>query len=1132
MSKSISLLKKTTAVTLAVLVALSTLFTAAFTADAKAKKYVKSVKVAKKSVSVKAGKTAKVKVTVKVSGKASKKFTVKSSKKSVAKAKVKGTNVVITAVKKGKAVITVTTKAKSKKGKKLTAKITANVKAGSTPTPTEPTIPVIPTEAPTAAPTAAPTEPATEAPSGATEAPTAPVTEAPSGATEAPTTVPEGTKLEKITVTAAPESIAVGATSQINVVSATEGAYIAKVEYASSNENIATVDANGVVTGKMANAAPVIITVKAYDAAGNTVNGTVGITVTGGQYPNAKISDVAENYVLAKGATRQLNPSAIDAGPEPTFNYVSDTPAVATVDDKGLITAVAAGEAKITVTVAGTTAQAVCVVTVKDSVGIASFKATHAKIFKLAFTAAVPKDDREKITITVKKGSATMDMKKEWAEDGSSVDLSTDANLEATDYTVAIASDTVSIDDENKTAKTTVEKYGIKDVKITTKRVNKIHGVRVYFDAIDNYGDKIKDTWADNFNWQLSCDDAQVKTTTFDLNYYNQDYVTLDNFGDNDNKVEVDKTVFGIQAILKTDESVKSGRVDIEVKSIKIAKVDIVDIELEGGAKHIYEETTNKTYKLVVDAVDNFGDPIDWEQYNPGTPYSLYNNEFNAYSEDKNLVSAPYFDPSTNELYIDVYAYEHGKAKIYAVAENPEYKTYDVEVLAARKPLRINFPDSSEYSLVAKEDKDVKIPVTFTDQYGDEMLKNAVDNSLFASTFSPTLSDNNLIASYDSSLEGDFVVYNAKNVSSSSTEKVNVTYSTYDDEMNLVQSSFIIKIDEERRPDSIKFKTAVPESIVVNETLNLEFQIIDNRGEAWQDNTFLTVDPITTGIDTYVHVSVGAINTDGTGTVTVTGLQDSTVNKDPKLPLKFKLTYGGDEIASTTFTPPTVTVYPNLGGTTEIQATPTPLQVNSGQTVKLTLQAMKSDTEKLTSYAHTYKDVQFTQEDTDSGKTATDFKDVVFKNGVAEVEIEAKLATDNLKFYATIDAAGYGYVYVETGQMVKVNVGTADHYNITLTKDSVYETTTVEVTCVDKNNNTVKSYNPTESHYVAIKDKEGKVVAPNDHFDSSFVDSNGKVIINFVDGVAIFDTDFHCWFNNSQVVTFTTGSITGSKTAD
>ena len=122
------LFKKTTSAALAVLVAVSTLFSFGISAEAKAKSYVKSIKTAKSKVTLNEGKKVKVKVTVKVKGKASKKFTVKSSKKSAATAKVSGSNVIITAKKAGKATITVTTKAKSSKGKALKAKITVNVK--------------------------------------------------------------------------------------------------------------------------------------------------------------------------------------------------------------------------------------------------------------------------------------------------------------------------------------------------------------------------------------------------------------------------------------------------------------------------------------------------------------------------------------------------------------------------------------------------------------------------------------------------------------------------------------------------------------------------------------------------------------------------------------------------------------------------------------------------------------------------------------------------------------------------------------------------------------------------------------------------------------------------------------------
>jgi arabinogalactan oligomer/maltooligosaccharide transport system substrate-binding protein len=134
-------LKKSISIILSVLMIVSAFSVMSLQINAASKKYVKSIKTAKKKVSLKAGKSSKVKVTVKVAKKASKKFTVKSSNKSVAVAKVSGSKVKITAKKAGKSTITVTTKAKNKKGKKLKAKIVVTVSAAAKPNSPKPSNP-------------------------------------------------------------------------------------------------------------------------------------------------------------------------------------------------------------------------------------------------------------------------------------------------------------------------------------------------------------------------------------------------------------------------------------------------------------------------------------------------------------------------------------------------------------------------------------------------------------------------------------------------------------------------------------------------------------------------------------------------------------------------------------------------------------------------------------------------------------------------------------------------------------------------------------------------------------------------------------------------------------------------------
>ncbi len=134
---------KTLSVVLCVILAFSAL---TISAGAKSnKKYVKSIKVTKRSTIIIPAKSScskrAFKVTVKTKGKASKKFTAKSANNSVASVKVSGKKIIVTAKKAGSAKITLKTKGKSKKKKKLTAKLLVTVKknkAVSSPKPYNP----------------------------------------------------------------------------------------------------------------------------------------------------------------------------------------------------------------------------------------------------------------------------------------------------------------------------------------------------------------------------------------------------------------------------------------------------------------------------------------------------------------------------------------------------------------------------------------------------------------------------------------------------------------------------------------------------------------------------------------------------------------------------------------------------------------------------------------------------------------------------------------------------------------------------------------------------------------------------------------------------------------------------------
>lgn len=92
-------------------------------ADAAGRKIVKKLSVAQASLELEEGESENVKYKVTATKGASKKIMIKVSDKKVISAKVSGKKIVVKAKKEGKSTITVMTKAKNKKGKRITKKI-------------------------------------------------------------------------------------------------------------------------------------------------------------------------------------------------------------------------------------------------------------------------------------------------------------------------------------------------------------------------------------------------------------------------------------------------------------------------------------------------------------------------------------------------------------------------------------------------------------------------------------------------------------------------------------------------------------------------------------------------------------------------------------------------------------------------------------------------------------------------------------------------------------------------------------------------------------------------------------------------------------------------------------------------
>ncbi len=144
------------------------------------------------------------------------------------------------------------------------------------------------------------------------------------------------------------------------------------VSWKSSNDKVATVDANGEVTAVAAGTAVITATANGSDPEGAAVTDTCTVTVTDPAVYVTSIS-IPETLALETGASETLKATITPADADDvTVSWKSSKESVATVDADGKVTAVAAGTAVITATANGAaegkTVSDTCTVTVTDPV--------------------------------------------------------------------------------------------------------------------------------------------------------------------------------------------------------------------------------------------------------------------------------------------------------------------------------------------------------------------------------------------------------------------------------------------------------------------------------------------------------------------------------------------------------------------------------------------------------------------------------------------------------------------------------------------------------------------------------------------------------------------------------------------
>jgi uncharacterized repeat protein (TIGR02543 family) len=161
-------------------------------------------------------------------------------------------------------------------------------------------------------------------------------------------------------------SVNVGESTTLTATVSPDNATNKNVTWASSDESIATVDKNGVVTGVAAGVATITVT----SVADNTKTATCTVTVTTVAVTSVSV-DATASVNVGKTTTLTATVSPNNATNK-NVTWESSDESIATVDENGVVTGVAAGEATITVTsVADNTKTATCTVTVSVVPGTA-----------------------------------------------------------------------------------------------------------------------------------------------------------------------------------------------------------------------------------------------------------------------------------------------------------------------------------------------------------------------------------------------------------------------------------------------------------------------------------------------------------------------------------------------------------------------------------------------------------------------------------------------------------------------------------------------------------------------------------------------------------------------------------------
>ena len=166
------------------------------------------------------------------------------------------------------------------------------------------------------------------------------------------------------TLTLSPETLNlyVGYSEQLNAIITPQDAYTQELRWMSSNENVVTVNSNGLVTARGVGNA----TITAITTDGSNLSATCAVSVT--TVPVESVTLNRTELEMNEGSSYTLSATVLPSDAyDRSLTWTSSNPSVATVNYNGRVTAVGIGSTIVTATTNdGTNISAACHVTVKS----------------------------------------------------------------------------------------------------------------------------------------------------------------------------------------------------------------------------------------------------------------------------------------------------------------------------------------------------------------------------------------------------------------------------------------------------------------------------------------------------------------------------------------------------------------------------------------------------------------------------------------------------------------------------------------------------------------------------------------------------------------------------------------------